>query len=72
MVTATPGELLTCDVPTREFIISLNASRSQDSKFLLEDLDDTHLFVKKEKVPWLREQMQDFQSQITFEAPRRT
>ena len=63
------------DIPTREYIISLNARAPDKGKFLLTELDDTHLFVKSEMVPWLREQLQAYQKQITYErsaeGPRR-
>lgn len=42
------GYLLTCDRPCKEFIKHLDASKSADKKFILEDLDPTHLLVRKE------------------------
>lgn len=40
------GYLLTCDAPTKQFIKLLDESKSTDKKFILEDIDPTHLLVK--------------------------
>ena len=41
------GYLLTCDAPTKQYIKSFNDSKSTDKKFIIEDLDPTHLLVKE-------------------------
>lgn len=41
------GFLLSCDAPTKQFIKSLNESKTLDKKFIIEDLDPTHLLVKE-------------------------
>jgi TFIIH basal transcription factor complex TTD-A subunit len=41
------GYLITCDVPTKQYILYLNELKPVDKKFVLEDLDATHLLVKK-------------------------
>ena len=40
------GFLLTCDPPTKQFIRHLNETKSVDQKFIIEDLDATHLLVE--------------------------
>lgn len=45
-VTSSSGYLLTCDPPMKQFIIHLNDKKSADKKFILEDLDATHLLIK--------------------------
>lgn len=40
------GFLLTCDVPTKQFIKHMNEKKSVDKQFILEDLDSTHLLIK--------------------------
>jgi hypothetical protein len=43
------GYLVTCDVPTKQFILSLEKDKDFGIKnFVLEDLDATHLLVKKQ------------------------
>ena len=40
------GYLLTCDAPTKQFIKLLDESKNTDKKFILEDLDPSHLLIK--------------------------
>lgn len=40
--------LLTCDPPMKQFIIHLNDQKIADKKFIIEDLDATHLLIKGE------------------------
>lgn len=40
------GFLLTCDAPTKQFIKYLNDKKSLSDKFILEDLDSTHLLIQ--------------------------
>ena len=47
-VTSSSGYLLTCDPPMKQFIMHLNDKKSADKKFILEDLDATHLLIKGE------------------------
>lgn len=43
------GYLISCDVPTKQFIVSLEKDKDFGIKnFILEDLDPTHLLVKKQ------------------------
>mmetsp|Transcript_18248 Transcript_18248/g.35480 ORF Transcript_18248/g.35480 Transcript_18248/m.35480 type:complete len:109 (+) Transcript_18248:232-558(+) len=42
------GFLLTCDPPMKQFIIHLNDAKIADKKFIIEDLDATHLLIKGE------------------------
>lgn len=42
------GFLLTCDPPAKQFILHLNDTKIADKKFILEDLDATHLLIKGE------------------------
>uniref|UniRef100_A0A7S4JQJ4 General transcription and DNA repair factor IIH subunit TFB5 n=1 Tax=Odontella aurita TaxID=265563 RepID=A0A7S4JQJ4_9STRA len=39
------GYLLTCDPPAKQFIRHLNETKSIDKKFIIEDLDATHLLI---------------------------
>lgn len=41
------GFLLTCDPATKQYIRRLDDLKSNEKKFLLEDLDETHLLVKE-------------------------
>ncbi len=39
------GFLVTCDPPTKQFIKILDKANKPDKKFILEDLDATHLLI---------------------------
>ena len=39
------GFLLTCDAPTKQFIRHLNDKKAITDKFILDDLDPTHLLI---------------------------
>ena len=43
---ASAGYLISCDVPTKQFIQHLDDLKTQDKKFTLEDLDAEHLLIK--------------------------
>jgi Transcription factor TFIIH complex subunit Tfb5 len=38
--------LITCDIPTKQYIQYLNEIKSIDTKFIVEELDETHLLVQ--------------------------
>ena len=41
------GYLLTCDPPAKQFIKHLNETKRADKRFIVEDLDATHLLIKE-------------------------
>mmetsp|Transcript_8198 Transcript_8198/g.11047 ORF Transcript_8198/g.11047 Transcript_8198/m.11047 type:complete len:118 (+) Transcript_8198:60-413(+) len=57
------GFLLTCDPPVKQFIRHMNETRSADKKFIIEDLDATHLLIdgkaRKEILRKVEEWMDD-------------
>mmetsp|Transcript_8559 Transcript_8559/g.12602 ORF Transcript_8559/g.12602 Transcript_8559/m.12602 type:complete len:115 (-) Transcript_8559:327-671(-) len=40
------GYLLSCDAPTKQYIKQINESKNIDKRFIIEDLDATHLLIK--------------------------
>ena len=59
------------DIPTKEYILSLNNQKEPSERFVLEDLDDKHLFVQPTVTSWLETQLKEFQDSITYQPPRR-
>lgn len=55
MGNATHGLLVTCDIPVKEFLLWLD--ESQPRKFIVFDLDATHLFVKNDAMEFLQEEL---------------
>lgn len=66
MVNATAGVLVTCDIPVKEFLLWLD--ESQHRKFIVMDLDETHLFVQEGSVEFLQEELNKLyeENQYTF------
>jgi len=60
---------LSSDVPTKEFLLSLNAARPASAKFVVADLDDTHLFVDPAAVPALEAAVRARGDDLTYTAP---
>lgn len=55
MVSATSGTLVTCDIPVKEFLIWLD--EGQASKFIIVDLDETHLFIHTRAVQFVKDEL---------------
>ena len=47
------GTLLTTDIPTKQLIMYLN--RENDNNIIIQDLDDTHVFVNSQYVEYVKE-----------------
>ena len=52
------GYLLTTDVRAKQLILLLNESQSKDGKFILADLDDTHVFIDTNFKDWLMREVE--------------
>ena len=59
------------DVPTKEFILSINNEKEKSDRFVLEDLDDKHLFVQPTVIESLELRLKEFQDENTYQPPRR-
>lgn len=55
MVNAVDGLLISCDVPAKEFLVWLD--ENQPTRFIITDLDETHLFVKEQALPFIQEEL---------------
>ncbi|KAG5189764.1 TFIIH subunit TTDA/Tfb5 [Tribonema minus] len=62
--TSRKGVLITCDVPTKQFILHLNSKQAQG--FIINDLDETHLFVEASAVHEIREQLERLQEMNVY------
>lgn len=54
------GYLVSCDVPTKQFIQYLNELKPVDKKFILQDLDATHLLVKAQAKAEIERKIENF------------
>lgn len=54
------GYLVSCDVPTKQFIQHLNELKPVDKKFIIQDLDSTHLLVKHKAKDEIEKKVEEF------------
>jgi len=70
-VPASAGYLISCDVPTKQYIQHLNDVKTQDKKFILEDLDAEHLLVKAKARPEIEAEVERWMDDNVFSAIER-
>jgi hypothetical protein len=58
------GYLISCDVPTKQYIQHLNELKPVDKKFIIEDLDATHLLVKKKVREEIDRKVEDWMNEV--------
>lgn len=56
--------LLTCDEALREFLLFVH---NEEKSFILRELDDTHMLVKRDLVEWLRARIDRHQDENTYQ-----
>ncbi|KAL3790320.1 hypothetical protein HJC23_002946 [Cyclotella cryptica] len=60
------GFLLTCDPPAKQFILHLNDTKIADKKFILEDLDSTHLLIKGDVQEEITRKVEEWMDENVF------
>ena len=60
------GYLVSCDIPTKQYIQYLNELKAVDKKFIIQDLDPTHLLVKHKAKAEIEEKIEDFFNSNVF------
>ena len=58
------GMLLTCDVPTKQFILHIA------KEHVLHDLDETHIFVDPVGLPFIKEKLKEFSNANAYSDPQ--
>ncbi len=59
--------VLRSDIPTKQFVLSLNDEKPPAEKFVIVDLDDTHLLVQEAAVDMIKKRIADFMDENTFQ-----
>jgi TFIIH basal transcription factor complex TTD-A subunit len=57
------------DIPMAQFIVSINDSMPNASKFIVYMLDDTHIYVQPHVADMLNKRINEFRDQNTYEKP---
>jgi len=64
------GYLISCDIPTKQYILYLNELKPVDKKFVLEDLDATHVLVKKRAKDEIERKVEAWMDENVFSGKR--
>jgi len=65
------GILLSCDVPTKQYICYLNRLKTVDKKFIIQDLDATHLLVKAKATEEIQRKVNAWMDENVFSSVER-
>ncbi|CAI5444698.1 unnamed protein product [Caenorhabditis angaria] len=68
MVNVKKGVILTSDPAFRQLLIHMDESRQLGSKFIVRELDETHLFIEKDVIPILEERVESIMEQMNPES----
>ncbi|XP_041501546.1 general transcription factor IIH subunit 5-like [Microtus oregoni] len=60
------GILIHCDPAMKQFLLYLDESNALGKKFIIQDIDDTHVFVIVELVNVLQERVGELMDQNAF------
>lgn len=66
MVNVHKGVLVECDPAMKQFLLYLDETMALGRKFILKDLDDTHVFILAEVVQTLQERVGELMDQNSF------
>ncbi|KAM9779171.1 general transcription factor IIH subunit 5 [Syngnathus typhle] len=66
MVNVHKGVLVECDPAMKQFLLYLDETNAFGKKFILKDLDDTHVFILVEVVQTLQERVGKLIDQNSF------
>uniref|UniRef100_A0A7S3L5P3 General transcription and DNA repair factor IIH subunit TFB5 n=1 Tax=Amphora coffeiformis TaxID=265554 RepID=A0A7S3L5P3_9STRA len=62
------GYLVACDIPTKNFIQHLNDVRPREKRFIIKELDQTHLLVKHKARDEILIEVEKWQNSNVFSA----
>ncbi|KAH9422313.1 transcription factor B5 [Dermatophagoides pteronyssinus] len=66
MVQIQTGILVTCDPAMKQFLLHLDETNALGQRFVLQDLDPTHLLITAEVLNILKTKIDDLLDQFSF------
>ncbi|CAH4029924.1 general transcription factor IIH subunit 5 [Pieris rapae] len=66
MVNVMKGVLVECDPAMKQFLLHLDETSALGRKFILQDLDETHLFISSDIVETLQARVDDLMDQLSI------
>jgi len=69
MVNVQSGVLVECDPQMKQFLLHLDEQQILGRKFILENLDATHLFIQEDIIELLKSKIDDLMDSISYVQP---
>ena len=66
MVNVTKGVLVECDPAMKQFLLHLDEKMKLGSRFVIQDLDEKHLFISADIVEQLKDQIDDLMDKLSI------
>lgn len=66
MVNVIKGVLVKCDPAMKQYLLHLDETNGLGKKFILQDLDETHLFVAEEFIPQIQDKIDELMDTNSF------
>ncbi|XP_067010722.1 general transcription factor IIH subunit 5 [Anabrus simplex] len=66
MVNVIKGILIECDKAMKQFLLHLDETLALGKKFVIQDLDATHVFISADILETLQARVDDLMDQISF------
>ncbi|GBN14510.1 General transcription factor IIH subunit 5 [Araneus ventricosus] len=66
MVYVMKGILVECDPSMKQFLLHLDETNAFKKKFIIEDLDETHIFIVADMLEVLQSRIDDLMDMISF------
>ncbi|XP_055334460.1 general transcription factor IIH subunit 5-like [Paramacrobiotus metropolitanus] len=68
MVNVSKGILVKCDPAMKQFLLFLDEKKELGSRFIIQDLDEEHLFISKDVMNTLKERLDSLMDKISISA----
>ncbi|XP_017777570.1 PREDICTED: general transcription factor IIH subunit 5 [Nicrophorus vespilloides] len=72
MVNVMKGILVKCDPAMKQFLLHLDETIKLGRKFIIQDLDESHLFISSDILDTLQAKIDDLMDQISFPIMEKT
>jgi len=66
MVNVVKGVLVECDQAMKQFLLHLDETMALGCRFIIQNLDDTHLFISADILTTLQSRIDDLMDQVSF------
>lgn len=69
MVSAVHGSLIETDIPCKVYILHINEQLPPAERFVIQDLDETHLLVQPHRLEYVKAEVKAWQQKNQFTPP---